>query len=144
MAGYATANAFRIKEMLRWVRQAETKQAARWRSNNFLRVTRELIGQEVILKPVRTALETFEEHLARIIHRWESLLCTARLEGLNNLFQVARAKARGYRNTMNFVMMIYLRTCLETSAFIVTRRHVDKKGLRAAAKTREDCQTIPK
>ena len=36
-----------------------------------------------------------------------------------------------------------LRACLETSAFIVTRRHVDKKGLCAAAKTREDCQTIP-
>ena len=35
------------------------------------------------------------------------------------------------------------RACLETSAFIVTRRHVDKKGLCAAAKTREDCQTIP-
>ena len=36
-----------------------------------------------------------------------------------------------------------LRACLETSAFIVTRRHVDKKRLCAAAKTREDCQTIP-
>ena len=37
----------------------------------------------------------------------------------------------------------YLRACLETSAFIVTRRHVDKKRLCAAAKTREDCQTVP-
>ena len=108
MAGYATAKAFRIREMLRWVRKAETKQAARWRSSNFLRVARELIGQEVLLKPVRTALETFEEHLPRIIHRWESLLCTARLEGLNSLFQADRARARGYRNTMNFVMTIYL------------------------------------
>ena len=32
---------------------------------------------------------------------------------------------------------------METSAFIVTRRHVDKKRLCAAAKTREDCQTVP-
>ena len=39
--------------------------------------------------------------------------------------------------------MGYLRACLETSAFIVTRRHVDKKRLCAAAKTREDCQTVP-
>ena len=38
---------------------------------------------------------------------------------------------------------LYLRACLETSAFIVTRRHVDKKRLCAAAKTREDCQTVP-
>ena len=36
-----------------------------------------------------------------------------------------------------------LRACLETSAFIVTRRHVDKKRLCAVAKTREDCQTVP-
>ena len=36
-----------------------------------------------------------------------------------------------------------VRACLETSAFIVTRRHVDKKRLCAAAKTREDCQTVP-
>lgn len=108
MAGYATAKAFRVKEMLRWVRQAQTKQAARWRSSNFLRMASELIGQEVLLKPVRIALQTFKEHLPRIIHRWESLLCTARLEGLNSLFQAARARARGYRNTMNFVTMIYL------------------------------------
>lgn len=38
---------------------------------------------------------------------------------------------------------LHLRACLETSAFIFTRRHVDKKRLCAAAKTREDCQTIP-
>ena len=38
---------------------------------------------------------------------------------------------------------LLLRACLETSAFIVTRRHVDKKRLCAAAKTREDCQTVP-
>ena len=38
---------------------------------------------------------------------------------------------------------VFLRACLETSAFIVTRRHVDKKRLCAAAKTREDCQTVP-
>lgn len=37
----------------------------------------------------------------------------------------------------------HLRACLETSALIVTRRHVDKKRLCAAAKTREDCQTVP-
>lgn len=46
------------------------------------------------------------------------------------------------KNGIDYV--IYdLRACLETSAFIVTRRHVDKKRLCAAAKTREDCQTVP-
>jgi len=32
----------------------------------------------------------------------------ARLEGLNGLFQAARARARGYRNVENFITMIYL------------------------------------
>ena len=41
------------------------------------------------------------------------------------------------------VRILEVRACLETSAFIVTRRHVDKKRLCAAAKTREDCQTVP-
>ena len=40
-------------------------------------------------------------------------------------------------------IMKRFRACLETSALIVTRRHVDKKRLCAAAKTREDCQTVP-
>ena len=34
--GFATAEAYRAKEMLRWVRQAATPQAARWRLTNFL------------------------------------------------------------------------------------------------------------
>jgi len=30
------------------------------------------------------------------------------LEGLNGLFQAARARARGYRNVQTFIAMIYL------------------------------------
>jgi len=33
---------------------------------------------------------------------------TARLEGLNGLFQAARSRARGYRNIATFITMIYL------------------------------------
>lgn len=106
--GLATSTAFRIKELLRWIRDADTKQAARWRASNFLRTARELVGDNTLLRPVSTALSTFEKHLPYIVRRWESLLCTARLEGLNGLFQAARARARGYRNTVNFVTMIYL------------------------------------
>ncbi|HID46544.1 MAG TPA: ISL3 family transposase, partial [Chromatiaceae bacterium] len=32
----------------------------------------------------------------------------ARLEGLNGIFQAARARARGYRNDSTFITMIYL------------------------------------
>jgi transposase len=106
--GLATATAFRVKEMLRWVREADTKQGARWRATNFLQKARELVAQGSLLAPMRKALNTFEEHLPRILRRWESLLSNARLESLNGLFQAARARARGYRNVGYFITMIYL------------------------------------
>ena len=50
-----------------------------------------------ILDPIRKALDSFENHLERILQRWTSSHSNARLEGLNGLFQAARARARGYR-----------------------------------------------
>ncbi len=106
--GLATATAFRIKEMLRWVREADGRQAARWRSTHFLKSAWKLVAQSSLLSPVGKALQTFEKHLHRVLRRWESFLSSARLEGLNGLFQAARARARGYRNDANFITMIYL------------------------------------
>jgi len=106
--GLATATAFRVKEMLRWVREADTRQGARWRATNFLQKARELVAEGALLAPMRKALDTFAVHLPRILRRWESLLSNARLESLNGLFQAARAKARGYRNVGYFITMIYL------------------------------------
>lgn len=103
-----TATAWRIKEKLRWIRKAESVQAARWRITNFIRHARECITSEAILSPVKKALETFEKHLERILRRWTSTHNNARMEGLNGLFQAARARARGYRNTATFITMIYL------------------------------------
>lgn len=106
--GLATATAFRVKELLRWVRQAETRRGASWRASRFFDFAQELVGDSKILEPVRKALNTFQGHLPRILRRWESLLSNARLEGLNGLFQAARSRARGYRNVTNFITMIYL------------------------------------
>lgn len=103
-----TATAWRIKEKLRWIRQAGTPQAARWRITAFIRHARNDLAGEALLEPVRKALETFERHLARILQRWTSTHNNARMEGLNGLFQAARARARGYRNTATFITMIYL------------------------------------
>lgn len=105
---FATGVAYRIKEQLRWIRRAETSQAARWRSTNFLKYASELITGELLLAPVAKALRTFKKHLERILFRWRSWHTNARLEGLNGLFQAARARARGYRNVANFITMIYL------------------------------------
>ncbi len=103
-----TATAWQIKEKLRWIRNAETVQAARWRITAFIRHARTRLAGEVLLEPVRKALETFERHLGCILQRWTSTHANARLEGLNGLFQAARARARGYRNTATFITMIYL------------------------------------
>jgi len=103
-----TAVAWRIKEKLRWVRQAQSIQAARWRITNFLRHASELLDPDPILDPVRRALATVETQSTRILQRWTSSHSNARLEGLNGLFQAARARARGYRNVTTFATIIYL------------------------------------
>ncbi|MBB4287822.1 ISL3 family transposase [Roseospira goensis] len=106
--GHATGEAWRIKEKLRWVRKAETAQAARWRLTHFLRHARDIIADKDLLKPMQGALATLDKHAERILQRWTSGHSTARLEGLNGLFQAARARERGYRNATTFTAMIYL------------------------------------
>lgn len=108
--GRATSIAFRVKELLRWVRLAESKQAAKWRATRFINRAQELVDEAVtgLLKPVLTSLQTFQEHLPRIVNRWNSKMSNARLEGMNSLFQAARTRARGYRNAATFITIIYL------------------------------------
>jgi transposase len=104
-----TATAWRVKERLRWIRLAKTPRAAKWRITRFINYARELIGDSSILEPVRKALDTLERHAKRVVRRWSTSTYTnARLEGLNSLFQAARARARGYRDTETFMTMIYL------------------------------------
>ena len=106
--GLDTATAWRVKERLRWVRQASTPQAARWRISRFINYASGLVGESRLLEPVRKALQTLQTHAERVVRRWTSTYTNARLEGLNGLFQAARARARGYRNTQTFMTMIYM------------------------------------
>ena len=106
--GFLTAKAWRAKEMLRWVRKAETPRGAKWRLTHFIRYLLSSLDKNPILDPVFEALETVRRHKERILARWNSGHCNARLEGLNSLFQAARARARGYRSNETFITMIYL------------------------------------
>lgn len=90
------------------MRCAETPQAAKWRATSFLRHARDYLADNPLLEPVRKALSTFKGHLGRILRRWHALHTNARMEGLNGLFQAARARARGYRNESTSITMIYL------------------------------------
>ena len=82
-----TAIAWRIQQKLRWVRQAQSIRAARWRITNFLRHASELLDPDPILDPVRRALATVGTHGKRILQRWTSCHSNARLEGLNGLLE---------------------------------------------------------
>ena len=104
----ATADAWVIKEKLRWIQKAPTPRAARWRITNYLKVMREAVTDQPLLKPMAKALTTLERHAEQVVRRWVSGLTNARLEGMNGLFQAARSRARGYRNEANFIAMIYL------------------------------------
>lgn len=106
--GFATAEAYRAKEQLRWVRQAKTRQAARWRLTQFINEIGASLQPTSMLEPVRKALGTVATHAQRIVQRWTSTYSNARLEGLNAIFKAARARARGYRKTKTFITIIYL------------------------------------
>lgn len=106
--GLDTAIAWKIKEKLCWFRKAKSARAAKWRLTRFINYAREMIGDTERLEPVRTALSTLEDNAQRILQRWHSNYTNARLEGMNGLFQAARSRARGYRNTETFAAMIYL------------------------------------
>ena len=103
-----TATAWRVKEALRWIRKATSEQAAKWRLSSFLKFARELIGREPALGPVRKAINTVVKHRDAIVSRWRFDHSNARIEGLNSLFQAAKARARGYRNDLSFISIIYL------------------------------------
>lgn len=106
--GLHTAKAWRVKEMLRWVNRDYSLRAAKWRMTYFINYAREFVKDIPVLEAVSKALDTLERHKDRVLRRWRSTYTNARLEGLNSLFQAARSRARGYRNTANFITMIYL------------------------------------
>ena len=106
--GLDTMTAWKLKEKLPWIRKARTPRAALWRITLFLNYARALVGDTPRLEPVRKALATLKTHARRVVQRWTSTYTNARLEGFNGLFQAARARARGYRNTDTFITMIYL------------------------------------
>ena len=103
-----TSRAWRIKEMLRWVRKATSMRGAGWRLSSFINVAMELACGSDLLRPVRKALKTVEKHREAILARWASGHNNARIEALNGIFQAAKCRARGYRNDDTFICMIYL------------------------------------
>ena len=60
------------------------------------------------IEPVRKFAKTVKEHWDGILNYFDSKLTNGILEGINSLVQTAKNRARGYRNTKNFISMIFL------------------------------------
>ena len=105
---FHTAEAWRIKEMLRWVRKATTLRGAMWRLTWFVNTATSMVDGIDTLKPVHKALQTVTKYSKAILARWQTGHGNARLEALNGIFQAAKCRARGYRNDKTFISIIYL------------------------------------
>jgi hypothetical protein len=71
--GFAPAAADPAKEMLRWIRQAASARAARWRCTRIINYIGGGFDPGSLLDPVCRALPTFATHIERIIERWNSV-----------------------------------------------------------------------
>jgi len=60
------------------------------------------------LPPVIKAARTIKENWAGIIRWFRSRISNGMLEAMNSLVQAAKARARGYRTTENFITIAYL------------------------------------
>jgi len=60
--------------------------------------------------PFQKVVKTIKSHWSGIINYIESRINNGILEGLNSKIQLAKKRARGYRNTTNFINMVYF-TC---------------------------------
>jgi transposase len=54
------------------------------------------------------AARTVKAHWEGILRWFQSGITNAVLEGINSLIQAAKARARGYRTTKNFITIAYL------------------------------------
>lgn len=64
-------------------------------------------AQQCVIGPFIKFANTVKAHLSGILQYFDSGLTNAVLEGINNKVQLAKRRARGYRNPSNFANMIY-------------------------------------
>lgn len=99
-----TARAFRMKEELRDIfAQADGKAEAMQLLTAWLSwATRSRLA------PFYNLAKTIKAHWDGILNGFDSRLSNGGVEAINGLIQAAKARARGYRTTRNFINMAYL------------------------------------
>ena len=61
-----------------------------------------------ICKVNSIAARTIKRHWSGVLRWFDSRVTNGILEGMSSLIQSAKAKARGYRTSRNFITIIYL------------------------------------
>ena len=60
------------------------------------------------LKPIIKAAKTIKNHWQGILNFFKDRISNGLTEGINSIIQTIKRRARGYKNTGNFIIMIYL------------------------------------
>lgn len=60
--------------------------------------------------PFKKLVNTFKAHWSGIVAYFDKHITNGILEEINNKIQLAKRRARGYRNIKNFINMIYFLT----------------------------------
>ncbi|MFC1460913.1 ISL3 family transposase [Verrucomicrobiota bacterium] len=104
-----TATAYQMRLCLQDVYLLSTAERAKSRLLAWCRWIRRKARQtrfNLLAAMVKVA-NCIENHLAGILKYWEERITNAYMEGLNNMFQMVKRRARGYRSDEHFIMMIY-------------------------------------
>jgi transposase len=96
------ANAYRLKELFAEFWTFKTKEEA----GAYLSYWCDLVEESKIF-PFIQAAKTLKAHWFGIVNYAETNLNNGILEGINSKIQLAKKRARGYRNIKNFINMIY-------------------------------------
>ena len=104
----ATGLAYQMRLTLQEAYASRNAEKARYRFEswvNWVRARAEKFG--ALLEPMRKMSDMVERHLEGILAWWQQGLTTAFMEGLNSLFSATKRKARGYRNPVYMITMLY-------------------------------------
>ena len=106
----ATGQAYLIRLELRDIYQHTVKaERARYRLESWIDWVRgkcERFGD--LMAPMKNVADTVEKHLDGILGHWTNdWLSTGFLEGLNSVFSAVKRKARGFRNSVYMITMLY-------------------------------------
>lgn len=93
---------YRLKELFKDFWELKDKNEA----EGYLAFWCDLVEESGVF-PFKKAVKTIKSHWTGILNYIESRINNGILEGLNSKIQLAKKRARGYRNVKNFINMVY-------------------------------------